>query len=249
MRLAIMQPYFFPYVGHFSLIAASDQWIVFDVCQYAPKTWMNRNRVLHSAGGWKWLTVPLANSSVHIRTYKAAILDPARLRTNILNQLSNYRSAPYHGAVMELLRHVLDSEDASLARLNLRGLTAVCQYLGLRFRPRFCSELPLGLPAKLGPGQWAPAIAASLGAVAYVNPIGGRELFDPDDFTRRNITLEFLEARPYLYDTGRQEFVPNLSILDALMWNPPAAVLRAIRDYQIVAGGPPASRIPVHAAV
>lgn len=51
MRLAIMQPYFFPYLGHFSLIAASDAWIVFDVRQYTPRTWMNRNRILHPTGG------------------------------------------------------------------------------------------------------------------------------------------------------------------------------------------------------
>ena len=47
MRLGIMQPYFFPYLGHFALIANVDAWIVFDVTQYTPRTWINRNRVLH----------------------------------------------------------------------------------------------------------------------------------------------------------------------------------------------------------
>ena len=71
MRLGIMQPYFFPYLGHFSLIAAADEWVVFDVTQYTPSSWMNRNRILHPVRGWKWLTVPLANGSIHIRTEQA----------------------------------------------------------------------------------------------------------------------------------------------------------------------------------
>ncbi len=56
MRLGIMQPYFFPYLGHFGLIAACDRWVVFDTCQYTPRSWMNRNRVLHPAEGWTWAT-------------------------------------------------------------------------------------------------------------------------------------------------------------------------------------------------
>lgn len=75
MRLGIMQPYFFPYLGHFSLIAAVDEWIVFDVSQYTPRTWMNRNRVLNPAGGCKWVTIPLSNGSIHKRTHEILVLD------------------------------------------------------------------------------------------------------------------------------------------------------------------------------
>ena len=50
VKLGIMQPYFFPYLGHFALIAHTDAWVVFDITQYTPKTWMNRNRVLHPKG-------------------------------------------------------------------------------------------------------------------------------------------------------------------------------------------------------
>ncbi len=62
-----MQPYFFPYLGHFALIAHTDAWVVFDISQYTPKTWMNRNRVLHPTDGWTYVTAPLSNSSIHIK--------------------------------------------------------------------------------------------------------------------------------------------------------------------------------------
>jgi hypothetical protein len=68
-----MQPYFFPYIGHFSLIAACDEWVVFDLTQYTPRTWLNRNRIRHPCGGAKWLTVPIAGSSIRLRIHEARL--------------------------------------------------------------------------------------------------------------------------------------------------------------------------------
>ena len=75
-----MQPYFFPYLGHFALIASTDQWVVFDVTQYTPRSWMNRNRVLHPQRGWIYVNAPLAQSSISLRTREA--------RLNILGQMN-----------------------------------------------------------------------------------------------------------------------------------------------------------------
>jgi hypothetical protein len=232
MRLAIMQPYFFPYLGHFSLIAAADEWIVFDISQYTPRSWMNRNRILHPAGGWKWITVPLANSSIHIRTEQAEILNPEAALRSILGHLTIYRRAPYYAPVRELVIECF-GQDRDLTSLNVRGLAAVCRYVGLPFRHRVCSALSLDLPHQLGPGDWAPEICTRLGATSYVNPLGGRDLFDPSSFATRGVTLSFLEATPFTYSTPGFTFEPNLSILDALMWSPPEIVLAAIRTYEL----------------
>jgi hypothetical protein len=91
MRVGIMQPYFFPHLGHFALIDRSDTWVVFDVTQYTPKTWMNRNRVLHPAGSWNWVTVPLMNSSNSISIREARVLDGAGAYQSALGKLSHYR--------------------------------------------------------------------------------------------------------------------------------------------------------------
>jgi len=234
MRLAIMQPYFFPYPGHFSLIAAADEWIVFDMPQYTPRSWMNRNRVLHPAADWKWLTAPLANSSIHIRAHEARLLDPDRLRCDLPRQLTHYRRAPYYEPTIALLDRVLAGSDTSLVGLDVRGLAAVCDHIGLPFRYRICSQLDLDLPEHPGPGEWAPAICEALGAAAYVNPLGGRHLFDPARFARAGIALEFLDSHPFTYETRGFGFTPGLSILDALMWNPPGTVLDAIRSYELI---------------
>lgn len=225
-----MQPYFFPYLGHFALIANCDRWVVFDITQYTPKTWMNRNRVLHPSGGTMYVTVPLSNSSQSILTREARVKDPAQAHSSVRGRLSHYkRSAPFYGEVLGLLDAAFEeSTSDSLVELDVAALRAACAYLGLPFHYSICSELDLDLEPSPGPGGWAPAIASALGADAYLNPAGGRSLFDPAEFARRGIELRFLEMPAFVYETGPFEFEPHLSILDVLMWNPPDRVREAI---------------------
>src|ERR1700719_3233786 len=103
MKLGIMQPYFFPYLGHFALIASSDEWLVFDITQYTPKSWMNRNRVLHPSTGWMYVTVPLAGASQSLLTRDVRLQSPSRARSSALGKLSHYaRTAPFFAEVVEL---------------------------------------------------------------------------------------------------------------------------------------------------
>ncbi len=238
MKLGIMQPYFFPYLGHFALIAHTDAWVVFDITQYTPKTWMNRNRVLHPKEGWNYVSVPLANGSIAIKTAQAQILNPADTRRSVLGKLTHYKQkAPYYRAVEALVQDAMrDDTDTSLVRLNVRTLATVCAYLNLPFSYRICSELALPLPDKLPPGGWAPEISAALGASGYVNPLGGRELFEPQDFASRGVALEFLSFELPTYEVGPYRFEPGLSILDVLMWNSPEAVVEMIRAGTTLVG-------------
>jgi WbqC-like protein len=232
MKLGIMQPYFFPYLGHFALIAATDKWVVFDVTQYTRKSWVNRNRILNPAGGWQYVSMPLVNSSIRISIAEAAIANPPELQKYMLGKLSHYaRRAPYYGGVCDIIRAAFaDLLDSSLVSLNVSGLRTVCGYLGLPFRYQICSRLALDFPQGLMPGQWALWIADQLAADTYINPVGGRELFDPIEFTRRGIDLQFLDFMPFIYDTPGYSFESGLSILDVLMWNSPAAVRQGIQD-------------------
>ncbi|MGO8740043.1 WbqC family protein [Rhodoblastus sp.] len=237
MRLGIMQPYFFPYPGHFALIANVDEWVVFDITQYTPKSWISRNRVLHPSQGANWINVPLSNSSISIKIHEARVLDLAAAERTTLGKLSHYRRrAPFARQVEEVVKTAFASAGNrnSLVDLNVAGLDAVCAYLGLAFRRRICSELSLPLPDNLGAGEWAPTIAGLLGAKTYVNPYGGRELFDRKTFEKHGVALEFLKASDFVYETKELEFIPNLSILDALMWNSPDVVREALTSIATV---------------
>lgn len=232
LRLGIMQPYFFPHIGHFALIVSVDEWIVFDVTQYTPKTWMNRNRILHPKAGWLYVTVPLANSSNSIRTSDARVLDRAKAQQSVLGKLSHYRKkAPYYVEVTSIVRQAFNSSnDDSLVSLNVSALNAVCDYLQIPFAYRIASELALRYPPDLGPGDWAPFICQMLGATEYVNPIGGRDLFDKSVFQLRGVALFFAEFEKFEYVTTPYHYEPHLSILDVMMWNAPEYIVAALKN-------------------
>lgn len=232
MKLAIMQPYFFPYLGHFALIAQCEKWVVFDITQYTPKSWMSRNRVLHPKQGWNYISVPLANSSISIKTAEARILCFDDLAPSLLGKLSHYRKkAPFYRSVEQLIEEIFSVGTDSLVELNVRALDLVCRYLGIRFDYARASELQLGLPDIDYPGGWAPAISHRLGATEYINPISGRSIFRQADFDAAGVALKFLDFRNFVYRTGCYEFEEGLSILDVMMWNGPAVIRDAIASH------------------
>lgn len=226
-----MQPYFFPYLGHFALIGAVDHWIVFDVTQYTPKTWMNRNRILHPSTGWQYVVAPLANSSISIKTSEARVLDLAEAKRSLLGKLAHYRKrAPYFHQVNQLIEQAFaDIADDSLVSLNVSALQVVCDYLGIPFSYQICSNLALDYPPDLGPGDWAPYICKMLGASEYVNPEGGRSLFDIDIFNQHGIGLYFAKFESFDYPAAPYDFEPDLSILDVMMWNSPEDIAKGIK--------------------
>jgi hypothetical protein len=240
MKLGIMQPYFFPYLGHFALIAAIDRWVVFDVVQYTPKAWINRNRILHPQHGWQYVTVPLANSSISTKIVDARVLDLQKARDAVIGKMTHYRKwAPFYKPVVSLVKGVFDAAiDDSLVHLNVLSLKAVCDYLEISFDPIICSETEIPFPEKMGPGDWALEIASHMHASAYVNPIGGRHLFSASAFAKRNIALLFSETKTFTYDTSYYGFEPDLSIIDVLMWNPGQDIVRAMTELTVLTEAP-----------
>jgi hypothetical protein len=208
-----------------------DEWIVFDITQYTRKSWISRNRVLHPKSGWQYVSIPLQNSSIRIKITDARIADFADQERYVLGKISHYKKhAPYYAEVCGIIRSAFAAAtDESLVALNVGGLRVVCQYLGLPFRYRVCSQLDFDYPDGVSAGQWAPLIARRLSAGVYVNPIGGQALFDPADFAKAGVRLEFLEFLPFAYKTPGYKFEGDLSILDVLMWNPPQRIIQTIQ--------------------
>ena len=230
MRLGIMQPYFFPYLGYYELIARTDRWIVFDVVKYTPKSWMNRNRILHPRQGWQYVSVPVIHTGADMLIKDVVTVDRARAAERILGQIDHYRvrRAPHFAAVRELVRgSLLDGDSALLRDVNVRSLALVCAYLGINAHLDNLSEMGLALPEIHDPGLWALEISSALGASEYLNPPGGRELFDAAAFATRGIRIAFTDLPEFAYNCRPYQFIPNLSILDVLMWNAPARV----REY------------------
>lgn len=228
MKLGIMQPYFFPYIGYFELIYCTDRWVVFDTAQYIRHGWVNRNRILHPTQGWQYIIVPTQHHDQKTPIHQIRINDDSRWRDKLLGQLQHYRKqAPYYKAVTDIVSACVADTDNSLNRLNVRSLQLVCSYLGIPFNDSLFSEMDLTLGPVAGPGDWALRISEALGAHEYLNPPGGADLFDRAKFEAAGITLTIQTPVDYVYSCGSYQFEPNLSIIDVLMWNS----VEAIRSY------------------
>jgi len=233
MKLGIMQPYFFPYLGYFDLINRTDRWVVFDTPQYTPKTWMNRNRILHPSSGWQYVTVAVSKFERFSPVMDIRVKNLAESRDRIVNQLAHYRKrAPFYTDVVELVQDAFDSTlSDKLVELNTNALRKVCERLGITMKYDVFSRMDLPVPEVTHPGWWALEISDAMNATEYINPPGGKELFDEKAFQERGIRLSFTEVPEFLYDCAPYEHVPNLSILDVMMWCSPERI-KTVLDTQ-----------------
>lgn len=220
MIVGVMQPYFLPYFEHFRLLAACDRWVVFDVAQFTRKSWMTRNRIVNREKGTAYISVPVKHTGLDTPIHAAMLDDEQDWRGKLLGRLRIYKGeAPHYREVLALLDEVLQDDYKTLVSLNTALLRRICQHLEIGTPVLLCSEMGIDFPADCDAGEWAFHVAKTLGASEYRNPSGGKALFDPDFYMRNGMELSFHEHRPRQYATGSFEFVPDLSIVDWLMWN------------------------------
>ncbi len=239
MIYGIMQPYFFPYIGYFSLIKYSDSFVFFDTPQYINHGWVNRNRVLKQDGTPNYIIVPVQKAPRETPIMDMKIRQTEDWRKKIFGQLDVYRKkAPYFTQTMDFLHSVLDTfEGDSLAKLNCMTTEAVSRYLGIQTPFAVSSEQKLALPEVKAPDEWALYITKALGGDVYVNPPGGMSFFDESKYTAAGIELQFLKSNltPYVQRVGH--FEPGLSIIDVMMYNDIPTINRMLDDFEILHSG------------
>lgn len=231
MKIGIMQPYFFPYLGYFAHLATVDKWVVFDSSQYTKKTWMNRNRIANNSGSWSYISMPVQKGSLSMKTSEARAADFITAKQQLFNSLAQYKAkAPYFKQVMLLVDEALSSVASDkLVDINISCLQSVCDYLGINFNYAISSHMDIDYSSIHHPGQWALEISKHCHASVYINPLGGKELFDQSAFDEAQIELSFFNPPKIDYVCIKPfEYIENLSILDVLMWCSPDEVTKVI---------------------
>ena len=234
MRLAVMQPYFLPYIGYWQLLAAVDLFVLYDNIQYTKKGWINRNRMLlNGADAMFSLSLKSAADGLDVRERQLA---ESFDRAKLLRQFEGaYRRAPQFDATWPLLsKAIAANTDDNLYAFLRASIEAVRDHLGLATEIRTSSTVTIdhGLKAEAK----VLALCEALGAATYVNAIGGQELYAADRFAARGMQLQFLRARPLAYPQLGAAFVPWLSIVDVLMFNPLDTVQAWVRGhYDLIA--------------
>lgn len=225
MRIAIMQPYYVPYISYFDLIHCVDLFVLYDDVQYSKHGWVNRNRVRcpQSASGWKYLTIP-----VSLPTHRTPICEvrtagpgdwPAR-HVGVLRASFGDRAGEH--PLVQAIAASPPMPGEPLGVILERLLRVACADLGIS-TPIQCSRT-LRPPAGLKGQDRVIALCKLLGASHYLNLAGGRALYDPAAFQQEGITLEFLPEHSY---RGRDGTLNSLSILDLCL----ADGSEAVRTY------------------
>lgn len=231
-----MQPYFFPYIGYFSLIKRTDEFILFDTPQFIRHGWIERNRVLKQNEGWLYIKVPLKKHGQHTPIKNLLINDSQDWQDKILAQLVTYKKiAPFYDKVDELVREVFASDNKDIVSLNKAALETVCSYLGINNFIKVFSEMNLEVDSPTAADEWALNICKSLGDVEeYWNPPGGEEFFDRAKYEKAGIKLVFQKPKLEMYDQKRKPFELGLSIIDVMMFNSPNAINEMLDNYELV---------------
>ncbi len=235
MKLGLMQPYFFPYLGYFSLIKNCDKFIFFDTVQYIRRGWCNRNRILKQDGTPSYVIVPIKKAPRETNINEIQIDNSMDWKAKIFGQLNIYKkTAPYYDDVIEFLKGILTDEYESLSELCIDTTEAVCNFLGIETEFATLSRMNLAIDDIHAPDEWALNITKAMKYDVYVNPPGGQTFYDREKYENVHIKLEFLTINQFAYDQKRKgSFVPNLSVIDAMMFCTPDEINRMLDDYTL----------------
>ncbi|WP_085900799.1 WbqC family protein [Kiloniella majae] len=216
MKVAIMQPYFFPYIGYFQLIHSVDLFILYDNIKYTKKGWINRNRLLRDHSDFQ-ISLPLTKQSDFCEIRDRSIA-PSFNRIKFLNQIKEaYRKAPYFKPAYSMVSDIIENDEQNLFKFLHSSICKVSDELNLDTKILISSEIDIDHNLK---GQDKIfSICKAVQATEYVNAIGGQELYSKEDFSRMGIDLSFVLSKPISYAQFSNTFIPWLSIIDVLMFN------------------------------
>lgn len=235
MRISVMQPYVFPYIGYFQLIRDADVFVVFDDVNFIKRSWINRNRILLNDKGYLFsLHLCKASSSKKINEIQLGDNREKLLKT--FHQA--YLHAPYYSKAMPLIEDLMLHEEKQLAAYLMYQLKGISRYLGLHTRFALSSAVPKD--NNLRSQEKILAICEALGANAYSNAIGGQHLYSERDFAGRGIELKFIQSNYIEYRQFGADFVPWLSIIDVMMFNSTIQIRNMLDAYQRIPAALPA---------
>ncbi len=232
MKVAIMQPYFFPYIGYFQLLGAVDEFVIYDNIQYTKKGWINRNRILAN-GQARYITLPIKKDSDYLDVYQRHLADDwKKQRKRMLNRIQDaYRKAPQFAQAFPVVEACLLFDNPGLFEFLLNSLKLVNQYIGIE-TPLIVSST-VEIDHSLRGEQKVIALCKARSADEYINPIGGIELYSKDRFSSDSIRLSFLRSSLSPYSQTVREFVPALSVIDVVMHNSRSQINEMLSDYTL----------------
>lgn len=227
-KIAIMQPYFLPYIGYFQLISAVDSFVVYDNIEYSKKGWINRNRFLQNNTDYLF-SLPLKKDSDYLHVDKRHISTEYNAKKLLDRIHFAYKKAPYHRNLISLLEGILYYPRDNLFDFIYHSILKVCLYLEIDTNFIISSTIPIN--HSLSSSAKVIEICKMLNASTYINPVGGVELYSDEEFRDNGIELYFLQSQDISYKQFSDSFVPALSIIDVIAFNTKDSIKSMLKQY------------------
>jgi len=233
--LVIMQPYFLPYIGYWQLMRAAECFVIYDDVNYIKSGWINRNRILINRAP-AYFTLPLQQASSNRRICDIGLQPSEVWRDKLVKTLElTYRQAPCFPEVFPVLAAIIRHRTDSLGEFLAHQLQTLAAFMGLA--TQFILASKCHQKDSLDGQARVINICRREGATVYINPQGGQGLYDASAFYQQGIDLRFLVMQPIPYPQASREFLPYLSIVDALMAVGPVAIKTHLDAYRLIRPG------------
>lgn len=234
MRVALMQPYFCPYIGYFQLIQAVDEFVIFDNAQYIRRGWMNRNRILNAQKEIAYINIPVHKAHRETKIKDIVINHDSNWKEKIYHQLNYYRKAPNYAFVMDFLNECLNINNSRLSQFNTIVLKRICDLLEINTKITVLSEELPKINEANAADEWGIKVAKTLNATTYINANGGIEFYNQQKYNANNLDIQFIKPVLKPYKQFNDIFIPGLSIIDVMMFNNPEEIKEMLEIYELI---------------
>lgn len=235
MKVGIMQPYFLPYLGYWQLMNAVDCYVIYDNIQFTKNSWIRRNRIL-SDGKDKLFTLPLKKDSDYLDIRERFLADTFNQEKRKMMRMieASYKMAPMFEAAFPIVKEVFEYDNKNLFEYIYFSICRVREYLGIKTNMIISSTLDIDFSLK-GKDK-VLSICKKMGATDYYNAINGIPLYEPyrSEFKRAGINLWFLKMNEFVYPQFKNAFVPNLSIVDVMMFNSKDKIQQMLNEFTLI---------------
>jgi hypothetical protein len=233
VKIAIMQPYFLPYIGYWQLIHSVDIFVVYDNIEYTKKGWFNRNRILE-ADHDRLFTIPIKKDSDYLPVDQRFLSEDSYKEINrILRMIEfNYRKAPHFSIVYPVIEKCFKFPEKNLFEYIYYSINLVRNYLGIDTKIVISSKVEIDHSLKAE--EKILAICKAEQASTYINAIGGTELYNKEEFKNNGVNLQFIKSKDIEYRQFDNTFVPWLSIIDVMMFNDRDRIKEMLQQYELL---------------
>lgn len=233
MKLGIMQPYFFPYIGYYQLVKEVDHFIFYDDVNFIKRGWINRTNIIGRERK-QLITISLKQSSQNKLINEIEIADN---QYKFLKTIEfTYKKATFFADIFPLIESCFVGSTQLISDISANSIRVVNDYLKLDTEFSTSSKTH-NTSSLLKKEKRIIKICQDEEVKTYINPIGGMAIYSKDDFQKEGIEIKFLKSKDINYNQEpilKSGFEPNLSIIDVLMFNDIDTVRNYLNQFELI---------------